>query len=231
LIIIVVYYAANFYINIISITNLFILVLFGVIAAIIVLFSIFLHEIAHAIASRHYGLIIKEIELNFLGGFTKIEKEPTSPKSDKFIALIGPFSNILIGVIILAFFYIFRLKIQNYFLASLYFAGISNLAIGIFNLIPAYPLDGGRILRAFFWSKSKDFYDATYLAYRISVFIGYCFLFYGIYIFFTLKFVTAFWLLFIGILLIYSARYSYKNLTKIIIKNLRQKAQKSNINN
>ncbi|MFX0058254.1 MAG: site-2 protease family protein [Candidatus Hodarchaeota archaeon] len=189
------------------------LVSFGILTAIIILFSILFHEIVHSFASKHYGLRIKEIELNFLGGFTKLEGEPTTPKSEEFIALVGPISNLLIGTVILAFFYIFQLRIQNYLLASLFFAGASNLAIGIFNLIPAYPLDGGRILRAYFWSKSKDFYDATYLACKVSVFIGYCIIVYGIYLIFILEVVASFWLLSVGFLLIFSAKHAFKNST------------------
>jgi Zn-dependent protease len=218
LIIIVGYYAAKFYISIVPIAHLFGLVFFSIISSIIILFSIFLHELAHTIVSRHYNLDITQIELNFLGGFTKLETDPTTPKSEKHIALVGLISNLFIGIIIIAFFYVFRLKILNYLLASFYFVGISNIAIGIFNLIPAYPLDGGRILRAHFWSKSKDFFNATYLAYKISVIIGSFFLSYGLYLIFILQLIQALFLLFIGILLISSAKYSYTNSRKKLFK-------------
>lgn len=212
------YYAINFYLKVVPIVNFFGLIFFAIFTAIIILFSIFFHELAHTIVSLHYGLNTKEIELNFLGGFTKLETEPITPKSEKHIALAGPLLNIVIGAIILASFLAFHLRIHNYFLASLFFAGVSNVAIGVFNLIPAYPLDGGRILRAHFWSKSKDYQDATYLAYKISILIGYSFTFYAIYLFFILEFVNALWILLIGILIIYSAKYAYNNSSDKIIK-------------
>jgi len=209
IIIVLVYYGAETYIKIVPNAPLIEFLIFGFINTLIILFSILIHELAHAFMAQRYGLVVKEIELNLIGGFTKINEEPTTPSSEQNIVLAGPISNLILGIILLIIFNNILIEVPNWLYISLFYSGISNIILAFFNLIPAFPLDGGRILRAILWSKYKDFYLATNDSYKIGLLLNISSLIYGIYLILILKFVLGFWFVFIGGFLVYSAKRSY----------------------
>ena len=151
-------------------------------AALIFFASIALHELAHALTARLYGLEVGDITLFLFGGVSNIESEPRTPLSEAVIAIVGPIASIVIGASMLgiAAFTVRDLGLietdPEAYLASigpfttvLLWVGPINLLLAIFNMIPAFPLDGGRVLRAILWGATNDLTRATRWATGVSI--------------------------------------------------------------
>src|ERR1041385_8288730 len=123
--------------------------------------SIFGHELSHALLARAEGIESEEIMLHPFGGLTRLRREPDNPRAEFRIAIAGPSASFLIGMAALAGFYLARLAGQDALAAALSIVGFWNFTIAASNLLPGYPLDGGRILRAFLWKKTGHLEDAT----------------------------------------------------------------------
>jgi len=203
------FYAAVFYANIVATPSFIELFLVGIISGIIILVSILLHELAHSLVAQKYGLIVTEIELFIFGGVSKIEKEPETPKSEIIIAAVGPMSSFVIGFVFLLIIFLSPLTLPAFIFVSLLYTGISNISLGLFNLIPAFPIDGGRILRAFLWYRKRDILSATKTASRIGSYLAYGLMAYGILQTFLFGFITGFWFIIIGSYLNKQSKQSY----------------------
>ena len=140
-----------------------ILILFG---------SVFLHEMGHALVARRYGIGTRNITLHLLGGFASIEREPKVPRQEVAIALAGPAVNVILSIMSLP------LVLADVPLA-LEVAAI-NLLMGVFNLVPAYPMDGGRVLRAILNSR-YGYEEATRLSFKVTKVFGWGFVVAGIF--------------------------------------------------
>ncbi len=124
----------------------------GAIATLLILVSVFLHELAHAVTARRLGYAVKTIELHILGGWTIFERELSSPRVEILVALAGPSCSFLLTLLLYA------LKADP--LANFLYK--VNLTLGAYNLfIPCLPMDGGRILRAVLWTQTHSFAVAT----------------------------------------------------------------------
>ncbi len=119
--------------------------LLGVVFLVGVFGSVLLHEFGHALAARHYGIQTRRIVLWPLGGVAQLEADPRTPKQELHIALAGPAVNFAIAAALWVVVNLLGLPAYG-LLASLI---VANLSLGLFNLVPAFPMDGGRILRAF----------------------------------------------------------------------------------
>jgi len=162
---------------------------FGVMPLIVVILlfvSVFIHELAHSLVGRHYGAKIKKITLLPIGGVSQME---AIPKSHEFaIAVIGPVASILIGVILFLFGSLAGVKmyfdlnwVELNSVSEIIRAVMSlNFVLGLFNIIPAFPMDGGRVLRAFLASR-MDYLKATELSVRIGQALAIVFAFVGIF--------------------------------------------------
>jgi Zn-dependent protease/CBS domain-containing protein len=126
--------------------------------------SIFGHELSHALLARAEGIESDEIMLHPFGGLTRLRREPDNPRAEFRIAIAGPSASFLIGVAALACFYVARLAGQDALAAALSIVGFWNFVIAASNLLPGYPLDGGRVLRAFLWKRTGRLEDATRVA-------------------------------------------------------------------
>jgi Zn-dependent protease len=113
--------------------------------------SIVLHELSHALAARHYGVGTESIDLWALGGVARLDRDAPSPRAEGFIAAAGPLASLAIGAVTFA---------AGWAAAStvVLWIGFVNLALGLFNLLPGAPLDGGRILRAVRWAQTGSRY-------------------------------------------------------------------------
>lgn len=134
--------------------------------------SVLLHEMGHALMARRYGIGTRSITLHLLGGFASIEREPRVPREEIAIALAGPAVNFLLLVLSLPLIAV-----------SVPFAfefGAINLIMGVFNLVPAYPMDGGRVLRAFLNSR-YGYEKATRLSFKVTKVFGWTFVAAGIF--------------------------------------------------
>jgi len=119
-----------------------------------------IHELSHSLVAQKYDLDVREIELYLFGGVSKIEEEPRTPKSEMIISVVGPLSSLLIGLGLLALFFL-PINLPSVISITLLYSGISNVGLSLFNLFPAFPIDGGRILRAFLWKRKNDQFSNT----------------------------------------------------------------------
>ena len=203
------FYAANFYSTIVLGATIIDLIVVGLINGLVILGSILVHEIAHSAVAQKYGLKVSEIELYLFGGASKIEEEPKTPKSEILITIVGPLSSLLLGGIFLLIVFGIPLPLPTILVVTLLYSGISNIGLGLFNLLPAFPIDGGRILRAYLWYRRKDIISATKTASRIGSFFAYGLMAYGLLQIFLFGFLNGFWLIIIGSFLNNQTKQAY----------------------
>ncbi len=131
----------------------------GLISAPVFFATLFAHELAHAVTSRHYGMRVERITLWMLGGMTELDGEPPSPRADGLIAASGPLTSLLIAG--LAWALGWGIGGDSLAVAALLWLAQINLVLAVFNLLPGAPLDGGRLLRAVLWWRYRDRVRAT----------------------------------------------------------------------
>jgi len=137
----------------------------GAVAAVLLFVSVLLHELGHSYVAQRYRIPIGQITLFLFGGVAHMRAEPPSPKAEFLIAIAGPVVSFALGAVSLGL----AAASEWWFLPSggQGFAvlggllGLVNVQLGLFNLIPGFPLDGGRALRAGLWAWGHDFHDAT----------------------------------------------------------------------
>jgi Zn-dependent protease len=174
----------------------------GVLGALGLFASVTFHELSHSLAARKFGLPIGGITLFLFGGVSEMEHEPESPGVEFYMALAGPVSSIAAGVIFLAVSRAgsgagWPLPVQ----VVIRYLGVINLLLAGFNLIPAFPLDGGRILRAALWKIKKDLHGATVISARAGIVFGFILIFLGVYSLFLRSAVGGVWWILVGLFL------------------------------
>ncbi|HTK15169.1 MAG TPA: site-2 protease family protein [Acidimicrobiia bacterium] len=129
----------------------------GMASAIVFLGSLVAHEMSHSIVAARHGLVVRDITLWLFGGVARIEAEPRAPRDDFAIAAAGPLMSFAIAFLALAGAGIFHLLgVPGIVVGCAAWLGSINFVLGVFNLAPAAPLDGGRLLRAWLWHRSGD---------------------------------------------------------------------------
>lgn len=148
----------------------------GGIASLLLFVSVLLHELGHSYVALRYRIPIRQITLFIFGGMAHMGKEPPSPRAEFLIAMAGPLVSLLLGVGCLGGAMAVELLLAGSGLQGLVvlsgLLGMVNVQLGLFNLIPGFPLDGGRALRAGLWAWSKDFNRATSQAALIGIGFG-----------------------------------------------------------
>jgi Zn-dependent protease/predicted transcriptional regulator len=187
----------------------------GLITSVLFFASVLVHELAHSIVSQRQGVPVQSITLFFLGGVSQITSEPKQPADEFRMAIVGPLTSLVIGGVLLGVY--FQLRSGNTFAAQFTTAivewlGIINLFLGVFNLIPGFPLDGGRVLRSLIWWRSHNLKSATRIASNVGRAVGFLFIFGGIYFIFTGNWFNGIWLALIGWFLESAAVGSYRQL-------------------
>lgn len=169
--------------------------------------SLLLHELSHSYIAKKNNIEIRNITLFLFGGVANIEREPHNPKVELSMAIAGPLMSVILGFVYLGISYLIPQEIFN---TTFFNLGIINIFLAVFNLIPGFPLDGGRVLRAIIWLNTKNIKKATIIASRIGVAFGLFLIFSGLFIMFTTKdIISGLWLaLVIGPLLIQLAAMS-----------------------
>jgi len=171
--------------------------------------SLLLHELAHSLVATANKLPVKEITLFALGGVSQIEKNPTSAKIEFWMAFVGPLTSAVIGGICLTLAHLIGNPSSSPGTAMLLWLGYINLTLAGFNLLPGYPLDGGRVLRALIWWKTGNADRSTQSAARVGQLVALAFIAIGIFQFFRGAGVGGLWIAFIGWFLLQAARESY----------------------
>src|SRR6267142_757801 len=164
--------------------------------------AIIAHELSHAMVAKARRLPVRSITLFALGGVAQIEKEAGEASTEFWMGIAGPIMSLLIGVICLTLAWAFGwspLTIPHTpLLAMLMWLGYINISLAIFNLIPGFPLDGGRVLRGIVWWLTGDGVRATRIAARIGQVVAFLFIITGIIRFFTGAGIGGLWIAFIG---------------------------------
>jgi Zn-dependent protease/predicted transcriptional regulator len=174
---------------------------------------ILLHELSHSLVAKAYGLPMRGITLFIFGGVAEMEEDPKSPKVEFQMAAIGPVVSAVLG-----FLFGLLASAGEKFLWSdpiigvFSYLGTINFILAGFNMIPAFPLDGGRVLRAGLWKWKNDIYKATRIASRAGEFFGMLLIVMGVIGFFRGNFLGGMWWVLIGMFLKDAARLGYEQM-------------------
>jgi len=175
--------------------------------------SLILHELAHAVVARHFGLLVSGITLFLFGGVAELQSEPASSRSDFWIAIAGPVASLCIALAIW-----FSAQATGFVglpdavqIVLSYLAWI-NLVLALFNMLPAFPMDGGRVLRAWLWGQSGDLLTATRRTTTVSNIFAYGLVVLGLYSVFGGATAAGLWPALIGLFLLFASRGSLAHL-------------------
>jgi Zn-dependent protease len=170
------------------------------------------HELAHATVARARGLPVRSITLFALGGVAQIEKEAMDPKTEFWMGIVGPVASALIGAAFLALAaalgWVPTGTPPPPLLAMLVWLGYINIGLAAFNMVPGFPLDGGRVLRAILWWTTGDARRSTQIAARVGQIVAFGFIVLGISRFFAGAGIGGLWIAFIGWFLMEASRAS-----------------------
>lgn len=184
----------------------------AIITSILFFVTLLLHELAHSLLAKALGLKVRAITLFALGGVSQIESEAQDAKSEFWIAIVGPLTSVAIGFACIGLSRVPGWSSGGHAVtpvsAVLLWLGYINIALGIFNMIPGYPLDGGRVLRGIIWWITKNQVKSTRSAARVGQVVAILFILYGLYRFFLGENFGGLWLAFIGWFLLDAARGS-----------------------
>jgi len=185
----------------------------GIFGALGLFFSIIFHELSHSLIARKYGLPIKGITLFVFGGVAHMEEEPPSAKVEFLMAIAGPVSSIVLGLVFYAVQTLGKAGSWSVAISGVigYLAFINWILAG-FNLLPAFPLDGGRVLRAALWKWKKNIRWATQVASRVGTVFGIVLIIGGVFQLFSGNVIGGIWWFMIGMFLQNAARMSYRQL-------------------
>ena len=158
--------------------------------------SVLIHEVGHSVVAKRYGLPVPRITLFLFGGVSQLDAEPASASAEFWIAIVGP----LLSFALAAFFWKMEPLVASFqpLFAVVKYLALLNLVLGIFNLIPGFPLDGGRILRAILWQITGKYRRATNVAALTGRFFGFVLIFIGVWQALTGAFINGLWIAFIG---------------------------------
>jgi Zn-dependent protease/CBS domain-containing protein len=174
----------------------------AIVTGILFFAGLFAHELAHAFVAKLRGLPIHRITLFFLGGMAQIEKEAQDPKTEFWMGIAGPIMSAIVGFGCLGLAYAAGWNTaagpHTPITAVLVWLGYINLMLAAFNMIPGFPLDGGRVLRAIIWWINKNEVRATRIAGRVGQIVAVLFIAYGVWRFFLGAGIGGLWLALIG---------------------------------
>jgi Zn-dependent protease/predicted transcriptional regulator len=199
----------------------------GIIATLVLFISVLIHEMAHSLVAKSRGIPVHSITLFILGGVSNLEEEPKKANVEFVMAVAGPATSLVLAVI---FWFLF-LAVQPHITASdiirfggwlpqasllgasLLYLALINVSLAAFNILPGFPLDGGRVFRSIIWGATGNLTRATNIAAMVGRLLGWAFIGFGIYLIFTVNFITGIWLGLIGWFLSSAADSSRREVT------------------
>jgi Zn-dependent protease/predicted transcriptional regulator len=185
----------------------------GIFTAVGVFFSIVFHEFSHSMVARYYGMPIRGITLFIFGGVAEMEDEPPDPKSEFLMAIAGPISSFILAALLwLAASAAQGTAVPETVIGVLSTLAVINFTVAVFNLAPAFPLDGGRVLRAALWHWRRSLHEATFIASRIGRGFGTALMILGVIGFVGGNLIGGMWWFLIGIFVRGAAGSSYQQL-------------------
>jgi len=209
----------------------------ALLAALLFFLSVLAHELAHSIIARRRGVPVRSITLFMFGGVSNIQREPSSPMDEFLITVVGPLTSFALGAIFLFLgSTLSGLEAVNQMNATallseiglastiLLWLGSINILVASFNLLPGFPLDGGRILRSILWGITENLEKATLWASRVGQAVAWLIIFAGMAMLFGVQipllgtgFLNGIWLIFIGWFLQNAAAQSYR---KVVVQDI-----------
>ncbi|MBZ5698910.1 MAG: site-2 protease family protein [Acidobacteriia bacterium] len=170
--------------------------LMGAVTAIMLFVSVLLHELGHSVVAKRFGIPVPRITLFIFGGVSEIAAEPPSAGVEFWIAAVGP----LVSFALATLFWELEplVAFSSPLLALTKYLALLNLVLGAFNLLPGFPLDGGRVLRAFVWRVTSNYQRATAVAAVTGRFFGFFLIFMGVWQALAGNFIGGLWIAFIG---------------------------------
>lgn len=185
----------------------------GVAGAIIFFLSIVVHEFSHAMVARRFGMKMRGITLFVFGGVAEMEDEPPNARAELLMSAAGPATSVVIGIL---FFVADALATYGHaskmITSVLLYIGSTNIILAIFNMIPAFPLDGGRVLRSILWWRTGNLRRATHRASQAGSVLGFVLVIVGIFSAFSGNLITGIWWFLIGMFIRNAALASYQQL-------------------
>lgn len=184
----------------------------AVFTALILFCSVLVHELAHSFVAIKNGIEIRGINLFIFGGVAEMTGEPRTATAELKIAAAGPLTSIAIGFFFYLIEALFGSGLRIEILSPVKYLKFINFALAFFNLIPGFPLDGGRLFRAVLWKSSGDIKSATRTASRFGQGFAFFLMLVGAFEAFTGQFLSGLWLIFIGFFLDQASKSSYQQL-------------------
>lgn len=183
----------------------------GILAALLLFVSVLLHELAHSLVAQARGLPVQSVTLFIFGGVSNIE-EPERPKIEFAMAIVGPLTSLALAGLFWGFVQVVKNQ-DSPVAAILNYLAMINVMLAAFNLLPGFPLDGGRVLRSILWGTTGNLRKATNITATVGRFFGWGLIAFGLYQLFTGHFLEGLWIVFIGWFLGNAADTSRREIT------------------
>jgi Zn-dependent protease/CBS domain-containing protein len=185
--------------------------LIGAVTSVLFFASVLAHEMAHSIVSRLQGVPVRDITLFIFGGAARISQGPRRPRDEFLMAVVGPVMSVALAVAFGLLWWLSRASDSPFHVLTGWLSG-TNFALALFNMIPGFPLDGGRVLRAIAWSVTGNLRRATRVACTVGRVVAFGFIVFGIWEILTGSWANGLWIAVIGWFLDSAAAQSYRQL-------------------
>ncbi len=183
----------------------------GIITTLLIFTSVLIHELGHSFVAINEGIPIKKITLFIFGGVAQMEAEPKNPRSEFRITAAGPLTSLILAITSGALYYLF-LTPGELLGEAIFFVARVNLIMAVFNMIPAFPLDGGRLFRSTLWLFGKNILRATRIAVIVGSILSFISMAIGFMVIFFLEDIWGIWLIFLGWMIYQAGQSSYSQL-------------------
>lgn len=170
----------------------------GIAGSLLLFVSVLIHELSHSLVAISRGHKVRDITLFLLGGVSQIEEEAAKPGEEFWISIVGPLASFVLAGIAWGVFLVVGNEGSPQVRALSGYLGTLNIVLGVFNLLPGYPMDGGRVLRSIVWKATRSRRRATVIAATVGQLVGFGFIGGGIILAFTTSFVSGLWMAFVG---------------------------------
>ena len=185
----------------------------SVLSALLLFISILLHELSHSYIAKKNGIPIKKITLFIFGGVAQMEKEPESPSVEFKMAVAGPLCSAFLAILCFAVYQVAAYyRIEPIAISVIGYAGIINTSLVLFNIIPGFPLDGGRLLRATIWHFDSSLKVSTHIASNFGKLFSFVFMLLGLVYLFFGQVISGIWFIVIGFFIHEAAELVYQQL-------------------
>ncbi|MFO7952233.1 MAG: site-2 protease family protein [Bacillota bacterium] len=183
----------------------------GIITSLLIFASVLTHELGHSFVAINEGIPIKKITLFIFGGVAQMETEPKSPRSEFKVTAAGPLTSLILAALSGAIYYLF-LTPGELIGEAIFFVARVNMIMAVFNLVPAFPLDGGRLFRSIIWLFGSNILKATRIAVMVGSALSFMAMALGFMIVFFQEDLWGIWLIFLGWMIYQAGQSSYSQL-------------------